>query len=220
MGIQEPIPTDLNQQASYWKRHYNTVMGAGREIQFVANSVKVPGVQVASLDPNAGMPDLDAAGEGQVVASDTGKANPANFAALDATVQSRTKRLAALFGKPIKITPMGGKQPDKRKDTSQHKDGLATDIFIEDLSDTDKSRLVALAIANGAVGIGSYGGTSEGKGTIHVDYRKSRGKGPGGLAVWWRTAPGKDLPWTQGPNWFQDGIRQGLQMRDNQQARI
>ena len=77
MGIQEPIPTDLNQQASYWKRHYNTVMGAGREIQFVANSVKVPGVQVASLDPNAGMPDLDAAGEGQVVASDTGKANPA-----------------------------------------------------------------------------------------------------------------------------------------------
>lgn len=218
LGIAEPIPKDVAAQASYWKRHYNTVNGAGTEEQFIANAAKVPGLEVASNDPLSGLPEAPA-GEGSIIAHDTGKPNPANFLALAPIAQQRSKSLSALFGQPLRITPHGGTQPDGRKETSQHKDGLATDFFIDDLSDADKTRLVALAVMNGATGLGTYGGSSEGKGTIHIDYRQKRGKGPGGLAVWWRTQPGVDLPYTQGPKWFRDGIEQGLKMRDTQVAR-
>lgn len=171
-------------------------------------------IEPASVDLTA-MPDAGAApaGEPIIVSSVTGKRDPANFLALDPFTQRKAKELAAAFGEPLRITPIGGKQPDKRKKTSQHKHGKATDYLVADMDDAKKSRFIATAIANGAKGIGTYGGASTGAGTIHIDYRDGKGEGPGGLAVWWRIKPGQDLPYTSGPAWFQEGIRLGLEMR-------
>ena len=152
-------------------------------------------------------------GDPIIVSSVTGKKDPANFLALDPVVQRKAKELAVAFGEPLRITPIGGTQPDKRSKASQHKLRKATDYLVADMDDAKKSRLIATAIANGAKGIGTYGGTSTGVGTIHVDYRDGKGEGPGGLAVWWRVKPGQDLPYTSGPAWFQEGIRLGLEMR-------
>ena len=34
----EPIPTDLEGQAHYWKRYYNTALGAGTPSEYIANN--------------------------------------------------------------------------------------------------------------------------------------------------------------------------------------
>ena len=34
----EPIPTDLEGQAHYWKRYYNTPLGAGTPSEYIANN--------------------------------------------------------------------------------------------------------------------------------------------------------------------------------------
>jgi hypothetical protein len=235
MAFSAPIPPDVEGQAAYWKRYYNTSLGAGTPEQFVANASKVRGgvvIEPAGVDltaqPVDGAPpkkrDIISYAKGEmsdpiIVSSTTGKRDPANFLALDPTVQKKAKELAAAFGEPLRITPIGGRQPDKRSKGSQHKVGAATDYLIADMPDDKKTRLVATAIANGANGIGAYGGTSQGAGTIHFDYR-AKGDGPGGLALWWRTRPNQDLPYTSGPQWFQEGIRLGLELRKNKQTKV
>ena len=153
--------------------------------------------------------------KGSVVSSLDGTLLPQNFRALEPQVQERTIELSSMFGKPLRITPHGGTQPDSRKNTSQHHQGKATDILVKDYSDDDKKRLIALAIMNGAQGIGGYA-AGDGKGTVHVDYRDKKGNGPEGLALWWRHKPGQDSSYDSGPAWFREGVELGLAMRNGE----
>ncbi|MCA9339468.1 MAG: hypothetical protein KDA17_00990 [Candidatus Saccharibacteria bacterium] len=153
--------------------------------------------------------------KGAVVSSVDGSALPQNFRALDPQVQQRTIELSSMFGKPLRITPHGGKQPDSRKSTSQHHSGKATDVLVADYNDDDKKRLIALAIMNGAQGVGGYG-AGDGKGTLHFDYREGKGNGPDGLALWWRHKPGQDGSYDSGPAWFREGVELGIAMRNGE----
>lgn len=244
LGFSATAPTDLTQQAAYWKRYYNTSAGAGRPDQFIANASLVKG-SAAAADPNAATAQADLPedddiiispaglgyqlkmekgakpqpvalqrGGGVIISSANGQPDPANFRALNADVQEKAKVIASAFGQPLRITPQGGTQPDKRGSGSQHKGGRALDVYVADYSDDEKAQLIAVAIANDAMGIGGYGGTSSGAGTLHIDFRTSKGKQPDGMAIWWRNEPNKDLPADEGPWWFREGIRRGRLMRD------
>lgn len=149
-----------------------------------------------------------------IVTDVEGNRLPANFTALDPDVQYNTHLLAAAFGKPIRVTPHGGKNK-RASGTSQHPLGRATDILVSDYDDHDKMKLIALAVALGAKGIGGYApdSGSDGAGTIHIDWRRNPSKkGPGGVANWWRTKNG-DVSLDAAPKWFQEGIYRGLQGR-------
>jgi hypothetical protein len=41
-AVGKPVPADLEGQAQWWKRHYNTYLGAGTAQQFVRSASKVP----------------------------------------------------------------------------------------------------------------------------------------------------------------------------------
>lgn len=201
-----PIPKDLDGQARYWKQYYNTDMGAGTPEQFVASAAKVP----EGAAPAGQARSLSSYIVGNsMVTSMTGQPLPANFKALQPEAQQGFLALSSAFGAPLRITPHGGRQADARKATSQHHSGLAMDVYIADMPDAEKTRLLALAIQQGATGIGGYA-RGDGKGTLHIDFRKSKGKGPGGRAMWWRATPGVDGAWNNGPAWFRAGIEQGL----------
>lgn len=86
---------------------------------------------------------------------------------------------------------------------SQHSHGRAVDLSTANLSTDDKRKLVTLLVANGARGIGTYE-----NGSIHVDVRDRPGKTYEDLAVWYG-----NRPYTDGPKWFQDGVRNGLKLR-------
>lgn len=201
----KPIPQDVAGQAEAWKRHYNTVEGAGTVDDFIRKAGKyvLPNEAQAAIDPGEMIPGA--------VLDMAGNANPANFLAIQPHAQAAALRLASAFGKELRLTPHGGTQPDSRKRTSQHHHGTATDWYVEDYSDADKQRLIALAVSQGYRGVGGYA-AGDGKGTIHLDLRAG-GKGPGGIAAWWRKKPGVDGNWEEGPAWFVNGIKQGLAMR-------
>lgn len=57
--VGKPIPADIPGQARWWKRHYNTVAGAGAEQQFAINAKKVP--DQFTIEPLAGelAPDIE-----------------------------------------------------------------------------------------------------------------------------------------------------------------
>lgn len=142
-----------------------------------------------------------------------GRPEPANFKAIRPEVQDNVRNLATAFGGNITITPHGGTQSDKRAPTSQHHHGTAIDINIQKMSDEDKTRLIATAVAQGAKGFGAYS-VGQGVGTIHVDWRgEGQGKGPGGLSVWHRQGFGKDAGVETAPTWFQEGIKRGLEWK-------
>jgi hypothetical protein len=42
-AVGKPVPADLEGQAQWWKRHYNTYLGSGTAQQFVRSASKVPG---------------------------------------------------------------------------------------------------------------------------------------------------------------------------------
>lgn len=86
-------------------------------------------------------------------------------------------------------------------DNSQHVQGTALDVNVADYSDEEKAKLAALFIREGARGLGFYT-----RGFMHVDFRKSSGRGPGGLAVWGQG---------ETPTWFLQGMRDGLSARSN-----
>lgn len=204
-----PIPADVEGQAQIWKDHYNTEAGAGTVSDFISKAGRyamdsiVGSAEAAPYSLSRGVPGA--------ITDMSGNANPANFLATSPTTQAAALRLSSVFGKELRVTPHGGTQPDARSSTSQHKHGKALDIYVEDYPDAEKTRLIATAIAMGWRGIGGYA-RGDGKGTVHLDLR-SGGNGPGGLGVWWRNTPGKDGSWTDGPEWFRQGIRLGLQMR-------
>jgi len=81
--------------------------------------------------------------------------------------------------------------------SSQHSHGDAFDIDVSGMSDTEKERLVGEAIKLGFRGIGAYD-----NGSIHLDTRKTSGKGPGGLAVWYNA----NDAYTNGPEWFRRAV--------------
>jgi hypothetical protein len=88
-------------------------------------------------------------------------------------------------------------------------------VYIADYTDAQKQQLVAVAIATGARGLGSYS-AGDGKGTLHIDFRNG-GKNfgdeiPGGIALWHRNQPGVDDPWTTGPDWYVNGIKDGVKL--------
>lgn len=144
-----------------------------------------------------------------------GNRNPANFTALTSKAQSSANLLANAMGRDLIITPSGGTQPDKRSSTSQHHvqegedGGKAIDVYIGNMSDAEKSRLVATAISLGYKGIGAYS-AGDGVNTLHLDVRDTQGNGPNGLALWHRLQPNVDSAWTTGPKWYQDGVKMGL----------
>ena len=201
-----PIPQDAQGQAELWKTHYNTELGSGTVESFlaVANTVLMPTVAYAGDAGDPGGPGM--------VTDMQGNAFPANFLATQPITQTSAQRLSGVFGKPLRITPHGGTQKDIRKATSQHHTGLAIDVYIGDYSEEDRIRLIATAIQMGYRAVGGYG-AGDGLNTLHLDLRSSPGKGPNGLALWWRKRPGVDGDWTTGPRWFTEGIRQGMNAR-------
>jgi hypothetical protein len=198
-------PVTVAEQAQAWKEHYNTYEGAGTLDHFIAAADKV--LMPAQAYASTG---LEAGGPGSVTDMQ-GNVYPANFTATRPATQLAVLNLSAAFGQPLRITPHGGTQPDARHATSQHHAGTAVDIYVEDYDDATRARLISTAIAMGFRGIGGYA-AGDGRGTIHLDLRGG-GRGPGGLATWWRNRPGVDGPWTAGPRWFTDGINNGLTMR-------
>lgn len=149
---------------------------------------------------------------GSVVSSLDGGESPAHFRNMQADIQDKFLNISAQFGQPLRITPHGGKSA-RASATSQHGHGTAMDVYVADMTADERAKLIAVAIANGATGIGGYA-AGDGKGTIHIDFRSSPGKGPGGLALWWRNKPGVDDSWSTGESWFQQGIRSGLAARE------
>jgi hypothetical protein len=196
------IPQDADGQAALWKSAYNTVAGAGSEAGFLSRAGKVvmPAAFASTGDGN----------ETGLITDVKGNAYPANFTATLPATQLSAQRLAAAFGAPLRVTPHGGTQADARKSTSQHHRGTALDIYVADMSDADKTRLIATAIKMGYRGIGGYG-AGDGVGTIHLDLR-SGGKHSGGLALWWRHRPGVDGDWETGDRWYVEGVKQGMAM--------
>lgn len=83
----------------------------------------------------------------------------------------------------------------------QHVQGTAIDFKVSDYSDEEKARILALFIREGAVGLGYYN-----NGSMHVDFRSTQGRGPGGLAVWGQG---------DAPTWFLQGMRDGLKARSS-----
>jgi len=203
MRSQAPIPSDPQAQAEYWRENYNPRADDGMVANFVAaaNSLLVTPAY-ASTGAEAGGPGL--------VTDMGGNAFPANFTALQPFAQTSAQRLSASFGQTLRITPHGGTQADARSSTSQHHKGTAIDIYVADMSDADKTRLIAIAIQMGYRGIGGYG-AGDGKGTIHLDLRRTGRHG--GLALWWRHRPGKDSDWATGEKWFVEGVKQGSALK-------
>lgn len=149
---------------------------------------------------------------GSVVSSLDGSESPAHFRNMKPDIQDKFLNISAQFGQPLRITPHGGKSA-RASATSQHGHGTAMDVYVADMTADERAKLIAVAIANGATGIGGYA-AGDGKGTIHIDFRSSPGKGPGGLALWWRNKPGVDDSWSTGESWFQQGVRSGLAARE------
>lgn len=212
------IPKDVEQQGVIWKDHYNTVEGAGTVEGFIqkAGKVLMPPTAEAALPPptetaTSGTPvPVNQAERVKLVTDMSGKPSPANFLATDPGTQEMAYKLATVFGQPLKITPHGGTQPDKRRSTSQHKHGTALDIWIGDMTPAQRTELVAKAVALGYRGIGGYGpNASDGYNTLHLDLRAGRGRGPSGIAAWWRHRSTVDDKWDSGEKWFVDGINKG-----------
>lgn len=148
---------------------------------------------------------------GAIVSSVSGEYQPRHFRELSEETRTKAQELSLAFGGALRITPNGGKSARASKH-SQHVHGNAMDVYVADYDDAEKENLVAMAIAQGFTGIGGYAAGS-GKGTVHIDTRKGKGNGPGGLAIWWRNRPGQDGSLQSAPAWFQNGVRRGLQMR-------
>jgi GH24 family phage-related lysozyme (muramidase) len=114
------------------------------------------------------------------------------------------------FGSKLKLTS-GFRSQAYNQDVSfsgkagPHTHGHAADIDVSGYSDEQKSQLVSLLVANGARGLGHYS-----NGSIHVDLRPTRGKGPEGLALWWNN----NQSYTSGKSWFSSGVNQGLSSRN------
>lgn len=138
------------------------------------------------------------------VVGDTGQLN-----GMSPDIRSKFDQLASAAGRNLTVTPHGGIRTNNPH--SQHAHGTAMDISIRDMSDAEKTQLIAKAVANGAQGLGVYSHGS-GVGTVHIDFRSGKGNGPGGLATWHRTAQG-DKGAETAPSWYQEGLRLGLQMR-------
>lgn len=210
MRTQLPVPADATAQAEYWRDWYNP--GADNDMinDFVRVADRVMFAPAYAADSAApGGPGL--------ITDMQGNAFPANFTATNPMTQTSALRLSSAFGRPLRITPHGGTQADARKQTSQHHHKTAIDIYVADMSDADKTRLIALALKMGYRGVGGYG-AGDGVGTIHLDLRRSAGRGPNGVALWWRKRPGVDSDWRTGQKWFTDGINQGLGLRGQYSA--
>jgi len=207
MRASEEIPEDVAEQAEFWRDWYNPNADDGMVSQFIADAGKLI---VGEAQASTGGETLDPAGPGMVTDMQ-GNAFPANFTATEAITQTSALRLSRAFGRPLRITPIGGTQPDARSHKSQHHTGYAIDVYVEDYSDAEKTRLISTALAMGYNAIGGYA-RGDGKGTIHLDIRGG-GLGAAHIAKWWRVTPGVDGKWFYGPKWFTEGILQGLAMR-------
>lgn len=152
--------------------------------------------------------DKPPSGGGRIVHSTTGEAFPSHYRSLEHDVKTKIQMLANLwndqYGEPLKITPNGGRSR-RASGSSQHVHGRAVDIYIGDMSAEQRTKLIEAALAYGATGIGGYG-AGDGLNTVHIDFRKKKGRGPTGIATWWRHKPGVDSSWDTGPSWFKDGI--------------
>ena len=137
-----------------------------------------------------------------------GNVNPAHFMRMKPEARAGAERISSMFGRSLQITPHGGFSP-RASASSQHPAGEAIDVSIASYSPAERTRLITAAIKSGARGIGGYG-AGDGYNTLHFDFRKNPGRGPAGLALWWRHQAGKDSSWTTAPSWFQAGIEQGL----------
>jgi len=139
-----------------------------------------------------------------------GTPEPAHFRSMTANAQNMARNLSAQVGYPIRITPHGGASGRASK-SSQHVVGTAIDIYVADMSDEEKKKLIVTAINMGYRGIGGYSAGS-GKGTIHLDIRQRDGNGPEGLSLWWRHRPNEDSYYTTAPTWFASAIDEGAEL--------
>jgi hypothetical protein len=215
-----PIPADLEAQGLIWKSHYNTVEGDGLVygtpqrpgwMETAGKLLMPPKAEAARPSPSTGSLNFDPKDPEQIkglVTDMNGKEKPANFLATNPATQEMAYMLAAAFGQPLRITPIGGTQPDKRDPTSQHHHRTALDIYIGDMGYADRKRLVVTAIGLGYKGVGGYGPGSSGYNTLHVDLRRG-GPGPGRISKWWRHQAGVDDKWDSGEKWYIDGINEG-----------
>lgn len=131
-------------------------------------------------------------------------------AKMDQAAVGALDQVTAAFGKgPLRITSGFRTTEHNAKASftkdSRHTHGDAFDIDVSGYSPEEKAQLVSMFIASGARGLGHYteGGAA---GTIHVDFRQGKGKGPGGLALWLN----QNKPYANGETWFSDGVNQGL----------
>jgi hypothetical protein len=202
LRVPNAIPADAQAQAEFWREHYNPGATDDMVAHFasVANSLLVT--------PAYASADFDASGPG-LVTDVSGSPYPQNFLDTQSSTQTSALRLSAAFGQPLRVTPHGGTRRGGSP-TSQHRFGTALDIYVADMSDADKTRLIATAIAMGYRGIGGYG-AGAGVGTIHLDLR-TYGR-HGGLALWWRHKAGVDGDWATGEKWYVDGVKQGAAMK-------
>lgn len=113
------------------------------------------------------------------------------------------------FGQKLTLTS-GYRSPEYNQKASfsgkagPHTHGYAADIDVSKYSDEQKTQLISLLVANGARGVGHYS-----NGSIHVDLRPTKGKGPQGLALWWN----QNQPYQNGKSWFSAGVNSGLTKR-------
>ena len=210
MRMPGAIPADPQDQAEYWRDWYNP----GATDRMVANFVDMAGsVLVGEAQAGQATRVLDASGPGMVT-DVAGNAFPANFTATLPRTQTSVLRLSAAFGQPLRVTAHGGRRRGGSR-TSQHFHGTAVDIYVADMAEADRTRLIALAIQMGFRGIGGYA-AGDGEGTIHIDLRS--GGRHNGLGLWWRHKPGVDSDWRGGQKWFTDGINQGMALRGQYSA--
>jgi hypothetical protein len=201
--VGDDTPATRSMQSVRYKTHYNTYEGSATTEAYLAFVNSDERVKI----PESAWKATPYSGDGKIVGTN-GAENPQNFLATDADVQMKARELSGAFGRPLMVTPHGGKNARPDRPDSMHPVGKALDFYIEGMTDEEKSRLVATAVKLGYRGLGTYGPNSDGYGTIHLDLRPTNGKQWDKLAIW-HYGGGVQ------PKWFIEGLAEGRRLRDN-----
>jgi hypothetical protein len=169
-----PIPQDVEGQAAWWKRHYNTYAGAGTPDQFIRNASKVPD----GWDTPRDAPPSSIKGNGRVAISYVNQGAKRSLPVTPSLEAKLQTAVASEFGDGYTVQIFSGGQGEGSNGTTgtrRHNDegngGRAADVYVVDPNGkrvTDPSRLLRLRRFWLAQGYGSVGHFMKGHG-MHFD---------------------------------------------------
>lgn len=166
------VPQDVEGQAAWWKRHYNTHLGAGTVEQFVRNAERVPDNWRSSYTQQ----DLVAIPEGAGVSIRYANAGAKRNLPVTPSLEAKlVSAVSATFGPGYTVEVFsGGQQKGTSRGltgTRRHTGGRAADIYVVGPNGkrvTDAGRLMLLRNYWLANGYGSAGHFMKGMG-LHLD---------------------------------------------------